>query len=83
MSPLAHLEISKIFESWEAPYWDELNWSRVKELAIRDTLEKRKQELVITQNARCVECPNFTRHVSTVYGHHNRHCLMAIVFPMS
>lgn len=64
MSQLAQLEISKICSSWTTSYWDELDWSRIKELSVREALEKRKQEIVIAQNARCVECHNFVRHVS-------------------
>ncbi|MCJ1261351.1 hypothetical protein MMC22_001215 [Lobaria immixta] len=60
----AQLEISKICSSWTASHWDELDWSRIKELSVRDTLEKRKQEIVRAQNARCVECSNFARHFS-------------------
>lgn len=70
-------EISKICSPWTAPYWDELDWSRIKQLSLRDTLEKRKQEIVVAQNARCVECPNFARHVSNVLFSNNIYLLTA------
>jgi antiviral helicase SKI2 len=57
-------EVCKIFESWQAPHWNEMDWSRIRELSIRETLERRKKELLIIENARCGECPKFIRHYS-------------------
>lgn len=80
MSQLAQSEMSKICSSWTASYWDELDWSRIKELSVRDTLEKRKKEIVMARNARCVECPNFARHVSNSPFSNHMYSLMAHSF---
>lgn len=57
-------EVSKIFESWQAPCWNEMDWSLIRELSIRETLEKRKNEHLIVDSARSVQCPKFIRHFS-------------------
>ena len=57
-------EIANICVSWDQPQWNEIDWSRIKELTTRDLLEYRKQEAVKVQQAHCVECPNFVKHVS-------------------
>lgn len=57
-------EIANMCVSWDQPQWDEVDWSRIKELMTRDLLEYRKQEAVKAQQAHCVECPNFVQHVS-------------------
>lgn len=61
---LVHEEISKVFESWQSPHWDEIDWSRIRELSIREILERRKKEQLVIDDARSVECPNFIRHFS-------------------
>ena len=57
-------EIANMCVSWDQPQWDEVDWSRIKELMTRDLLEYRKQEAVKAQQAHCVACPNFVKHVS-------------------
>lgn len=57
-------EVSKVFESWQSSHWDEIDWSRIRELSIREILEGRKKEHLIIDNARSVECPKFIRHFS-------------------
>lgn len=63
-NPLMGEEVSKIFDSWQAPCWNEMDWSRIRELTIREILEKRKKEHLIVDSARSVECPKFIRHFS-------------------
>lgn len=58
-------DLSKNYEPWEYPQWDELDWSRIKELTTRDILEYRKQEAVKAQRVHALECPNFFKHVSS------------------
>lgn len=59
----AEVQLAKICASWKASFWEELDWSRIKLLSIRDTLEVRKQQLQSAQQAHCLECPNFVKHV--------------------
>ena len=65
---LAEGEIAKICSSWDQPQWDELDWSRIKELTTRDILEHRKKEAVTAQQSYALECLNFVKHVSE-YNH--------------
>jgi antiviral helicase SKI2 len=57
-------ELSRLCQSWELPEWDELDWGKIKDLSIRDLLEKRRQEAEISQHCACVSCPDFLKHVS-------------------
>ena len=65
MGNFAQAELTEICASWTPPYWEELDWTRVKELSVRDTMELRKQQIASVQNAHCVECPSFLKHVGT------------------
>jgi antiviral helicase SKI2 len=66
MERFAQAELAKICASWTLPEWEELDWSRIKELSIRDTMGLREQQLVKIENANCVECPTFVKHVGII-----------------
>lgn len=57
-------ELTKICPPWNQPNWDELDWSRVKELQTRVIMEHRKREAAKAQQARALACPNFVKHFS-------------------
>ena len=59
----SELQLKKICATWEASCWEELDWSRIKLLSIRDTLEARNLELERAAGAQCLSCPNFVKHV--------------------
>ncbi|PYI21976.1 antiviral helicase [Aspergillus violaceofuscus CBS 115571] len=58
----ADKELVKFCASWTQPAWDEMDWTRIKELQVRDILEKRQQQAAIAQSCRCLQCPNFLKH---------------------
>ncbi|KAL8714998.1 MAG: hypothetical protein Q9220_000955 [cf. Caloplaca sp. 1 TL-2023] len=58
----AQAEVKSICLSWELPAWDELDWTRLKDLHIRDILEGRQQKLQVAETFQCTECPNFVQH---------------------
>ncbi|PYI33912.1 antiviral helicase [Aspergillus indologenus CBS 114.80] len=58
----ADKELVKFCASWIQPAWDEMDWTRIKELQVRDILEKRQQQAAIAQSCRCLQCPNFLKH---------------------
>ncbi|KAJ5666990.1 hypothetical protein N7462_011399 [Penicillium macrosclerotiorum] len=58
----AEKELVKYTSSWVDDRWDELDWSRVKELQVRDILDKRKAQAQIAQSCHCLQCPNFLKH---------------------
>jgi len=60
----ADKELSKICKSWTTTTWDEMDWSRVKELQLRDVLNKRLAQASIAQSCKCLDCPDFLKHVS-------------------
>ncbi|KAL8946327.1 MAG: hypothetical protein Q9183_007925 [Haloplaca sp. 2 TL-2023] len=59
----ARTEIHRVCSSWESPSWDELDWSRLKDLHVRDILGLRQQKLRDADGARCMACPRFVLHV--------------------
>jgi antiviral helicase SKI2 len=61
----ADYELSKLCSTWRSEIWDELDWERVKELQVRDILDKRQSQAVVAQSCQCLSCPQFLRHVSS------------------
>ena len=60
-------EFIMLYSSWISPTWDELDWSKVKDLQVRELLVERQKMATIAQNAESLNCPNFVKHVSIVY----------------
>ncbi|PWY73715.1 antiviral helicase [Aspergillus heteromorphus CBS 117.55] len=58
----ADKELSKYCASWTTPVWDEMDWARIKELQVRDILEKRQKQAAIAQSCKCLQCPSFSKH---------------------
>lgn len=61
----ASKELPQYINSWTDTTWDEIDWQRIKELEIRDILDKRRAQAQIAQSCHCLECPDFVKHVST------------------
>ena len=59
-------EFINVYSSWMSTAWDELDWSKVKDLQVRELLVGRQQMATISQNAESLQCPKFVKHVSTV-----------------
>ncbi|KAL8939496.1 MAG: hypothetical protein Q9216_003324 [Gyalolechia sp. 2 TL-2023] len=58
----AEVELWHIFSSWQSSAWDELDWTRLKDLQLRDILEFRQKSLLNVEAVQCIECPQFVRH---------------------
>ncbi|KAA8650519.1 SKI complex RNA helicase subunit SKI2 [Aspergillus tanneri] len=58
----ADKELSKLCASWSSPIWDEMDWARIKELQVRDVLDKRRAQASVVQSCRCLQCPQFLKH---------------------
>ncbi|OJJ46626.1 hypothetical protein ASPZODRAFT_152081 [Penicilliopsis zonata CBS 506.65] len=58
----ADKELSKLCASWTNPVWDEVDYERIKELQVRDILEKRQAQINIAQSCKSLECPTFLAH---------------------
>lgn len=63
----ADKELTKYTSSWLNSAWDEIDWSRIKELQVRDILDQRQTQAEIAQSGHCLQCPNFLKHVSRSY----------------
>lgn len=57
-------ELWRLCSSWELNEWNELDFSRIKDLQLRDILSKRVEVTSSCQKANCLQCPQFTKHVS-------------------
>jgi antiviral helicase SKI2 len=59
---VANTEILPLCKSWTYKDWDEYNWSKIKELSIRNLLEAREQAAKVASTRKCLECPKFLQH---------------------
>ncbi|KFX88195.1 hypothetical protein V490_07774 [Pseudogymnoascus sp. VKM F-3557] len=55
-------ELSRLCQSWSLPEWDELDWSKIKDMTTRELLEKRRQVAEAAQQGACISCPEFLKH---------------------
>jgi antiviral helicase SKI2 len=44
-----------------------MDMSRVKDLALRDIIAKRLEEMKVAQKGECLNCPQFVKHVSSQF----------------
>ncbi|KAJ5346525.1 hypothetical protein N7541_009007 [Penicillium brevicompactum] len=58
----AEKELPQYTKSWVDPIWEEVDWQRLKELQVREIMEKRQVQADIVQSAHCLQCPNFAKH---------------------
>lgn len=56
------IEFASICSSWQSSAWDEVDWSRLKDIHLRDNLEFRRQSLLKVEAVQCIGCPDFIRH---------------------
>lgn len=59
----AHTELAELSTDWSQSAWDELDWSRVKDMNVRDVLDKRRAAAEVAQSCECLQCPKFVTHV--------------------
>lgn len=57
-------EILALCANWTSATWDELDWYKIKDMAVREILDKRKRVAASAQGASCISCPDFVKHVS-------------------
>ncbi|KAJ5787717.1 hypothetical protein N7457_002707 [Penicillium paradoxum] len=58
----AEKELHQYTNSWIDTAWDEIDWQRIKEMEVRDVLDKRRAQAQIVQTSHCLECPDFVKH---------------------
>ena len=64
---IAEKEVLPLLGDWSNPKWDELDWSKIKEMQTRDLLDRRSQRASDAQLGHCFDCPQFVKHVSEVF----------------
>lgn len=62
----ADKELTKYTSSWLKNEWDEIDWSRINELQVREILDEREAQAQKAQAGHCLQCPNFLKHVSQI-----------------
>lgn len=55
-------ELLSLTTSWTSPTWDELDWSKVRDLSVRETLTARSSASSAAANAGCLLCPSLLKH---------------------
>jgi antiviral helicase SKI2 len=61
---LAEEAFTAKYSDWESADWNELDWDKVKDLRVRELLAERRTMAEIAQQAHCLSCPQFLKHVS-------------------
>jgi antiviral helicase SKI2 len=56
-------QLWSVCQSWQLDEWNEMDLSRVKDLALRDTIAKRFEEMKVAQKGECLKCSQFVKHV--------------------
>lgn len=51
------------YHDWKSADWNELDWDKVKDLHVRELLAERRQMAQVAQQAHCLSCPQFLKHV--------------------
>ncbi|KAK7750058.1 Antiviral helicase ski2 [Diatrype stigma] len=51
-----------ICKSWESPIWNEMDFSKIKSLALQEIIGQRKQEEQTIQATATIPCPDFLKH---------------------
>ena len=59
----ARHEMLAICRSWDQEAWRELDWTKIKDLHIRDVLDERSQQAEVAQAQTCISCSKFITHV--------------------
>jgi len=54
------------YTSWTSPAYDEQDWSKVQEMRTRELLNERAKVASLCETSKCLECPSFLKHVSTL-----------------
>lgn len=61
---LVEEELTTRHNDWKSSDWDELEWDNVKDLQVRELVAERKKMADVAQQADCLKCPKFVKHVS-------------------
>lgn len=58
-------QLSRIVSSWTSSAWQEIDFSRIKDMNIRQLLEARSKAAHDAQEGEdCIVCPDLAKHVS-------------------
>ena len=58
-------EFVQKYSDWTDAAYNEQEWTKVHELSVRELIVQRAKMAEIAQNAKCLDCPNFLKHVSS------------------
>ncbi|KAM3084467.1 Antiviral helicase ski2 [Clarireedia jacksonii] len=75
----AKKELARLCSSWELNEWNELDWTKIKDLQLRENLTKRVQEAITSQKASCLKCPNFLKHFAMC---HDQYLIQSNIFQL-
>jgi len=55
-------DLLNLCKSWSNDEWNEMDFSKVHDMQLRDILAKRVEQAAIAQKAVCLDCPQFIKH---------------------
>ncbi|KPI34847.1 putative ATP-dependent RNA helicase [Cyphellophora attinorum] len=63
-------EFIKSYTDWASKVYDEQEWNKVTELSVREVLSAREKFAKITQESKCLSCPDFLKHYAQEHDEH-------------
>lgn len=55
-------QLFKICQNWESTDWDEVDWFKIKDVYLRELLNRREELSEIAQKSKALTCPQFISH---------------------
>ncbi|KUJ09312.1 antiviral helicase [Mollisia scopiformis] len=55
-------QLWRLCQSWELDEWNEMDLTRIKDLALRELIAKRNEQATNAQKAASLSCPQFVKH---------------------
>jgi len=67
-------EIVTLCSNWESSAFDEVDWTKIRDMPVREILDKRKAIAATSQECQALECPDFVKHASVSADIYGREC---------
>ena len=64
---LAEDQLLPLCQSWTFRDWDEVNWRKIKDLAVQNLLDERSKSAEEAQGYTCLGCPKFLQHFTMAH----------------
>ena len=59
-------EIVTLCSNWELSAFDEVDWTKIRDMPVREILDKRRAAAATSQECQALKCPDFVKHVNVL-----------------